>query len=152
MYIYFKNSNTLSLNTPKIDCGKVECIKLPLLHDLHSFVWGVLGGGVREYRLIIDKVVVSYARVVKKIFFFPFMESNGLHIGPCYTIKERRGEGFYPYLLNYIVKNNYGEDFYMIVDEKNFSSLKGVLKAGFIPFAKGHKTILNRYVIDEYVI
>lgn len=60
---------------------------------------------------------------------FSFYErERGIHIGPCETIESERGKGFYPYRV-----------FYMIVDEKNISSIKGVEKVGFIPFGKGLK-------------
>lgn len=104
-----------------------------------------------EYQIVKNGNKICSARVVRKIWFFPFMQSNGLHIGPCFTVESERGKGLYPYLLSHIVNDNEGKEFYMIVNENNKSSIKGVLKAGFIPFAKGHKIFFNRYVIDQVI-
>lgn len=95
--------------------------------------------------------VVSYARVIGKIKKFPFMEKDGIHIGPCFTMKSERGRGFYPYLINRIMGDNQDKTDFMIVNQNNESSIRGIQKAGFLPFAKGHSTFFRRYVIDEYI-
>jgi len=94
--------------------------------------------------------VVSFARVIGKIYKFPFMKKKSLHIGPCMTIPEYRGRGFYPMLLRKIQKD-FDTDLYMIVHESNLSSIRGVEKARFSLFGKGHSTLLKRYEIDEFV-
>lgn len=38
-----------------------------------------------------------------------------------------------------------GRGFYMIVDEKNFSSQRGIIKAGFIELGVVYKNILGIY-------
>ncbi len=80
------------------------------------------------------------------------MKKNGIHIGPCRTTKHERGRGFYPFLLRQIMRDNQNKVGYMIVHQNNESSIRGVMKAGFIPFAKGHSNSFKRYVIDEYII
>lgn len=151
MYIYFKYNPHEKKNVPITIFGEVKCVELSLFHDLHAFVWMLLGGKVKEYQIVQDDEVVSMARVVNKIFFFPFMGRGGIHIGPCYTKEKMRGKGLYPYLLNYIIEESKMTDFYMIVSENNIPSIKGVTKVGFVPFAKGHKTFLKRFVIDEFL-
>ena len=65
------------------------------------------------------------------------------------TIKEERGKGFYPLLLQYIIEEHPERDYYMIIDENNVSSQKGVAKVNFQRFAVGHKDRWGRYVIDQ---
>jgi len=54
-------------------------------------------------------------------------------IGPCFTYPKFRGKGVYPQMLKYISSNVGAENsiFYMIVDETNLPSIKGIEKAGF---------------------
>lgn len=62
------------------------------------------------------------------------MKKNDLEIGPCYTYPEFRGKGIYPKVLTKICQKRGGDSisFYMIVDENNLSSIKGIEKAGFV--------------------
>lgn len=147
MFLYFRYNSLNKIVIPDSIDGRIECKKVGMFHDIHSFLWNILGGRLKEYRIIKNKKIVCYARVVNKIFFFPFMGSSGLHIGPCATAESERGKGLYPYLLQHIIQENKGKDFYMIVNESNVSSIKGVVKAGFTPYAKGYKTFFNRYII-----
>ena len=65
---------------------------------------------------------------------FPFMNEVDYEIGPCLTYPDYRGQGIYPRVLRSIC-NKVGENnsvFYMIVDEFNKSSIRGIEKAGFI--------------------
>lgn len=130
----------------------VNKVKPSWFASLHSFIWSIetlICGDYVEYQLWRDDKLVSKAEVVSWIPQFPFMPKNGLHVGPCFTIKDERGRGYYPYLLNRIVLDNPSKECYMIVSPKNIPSTKGVLKAGFRPFAKGCKTRLGRYIIND---
>lgn len=151
MYLYFKYKENSIFNIPSSIVGDILCVRLNFFHDFHAFLWNVMGGRLIEYQIVKNGNKICSARVVRKIWFFPFMQSNGLHIGPCFTVESERGKGLYPYLLSHIVNDNEGKEFFMIVNKNNTSSIKGVLKAGFIPFAKGHKNIFNRYVIDQVI-
>lgn len=74
------------------------------------------------------------------------MPWSGIHIGPCRTVPEERGKGYYPYLLERIVGKNPQKEYYMIIDEKNLSSIREVEKVGFKRFAIGKKRF-GLYVI-----
>lgn len=93
--------------------------------------------------------VVTTAEVCRKFWKFPFMTAKSFHIGPCMTKPSCRGRGYYPYLLQQIIKDYPRNDFFMIVDEKNEASIRGVTKAGLQPFAKGIKNKFGQYVITE---
>ena len=71
--------------------------------------------------------------VVPKCWKFPFMKKHDFEIGPCLTYSDFRGRGLYPQMLKYIVSSVGTEKsvFYMIVDENNAASIKGIEKAGF---------------------
>ena len=109
----------LIFNVPSSIDGDIECVRLKFFHGFHAFLWNVMGGGLIEYQIVKNGNKICSARVVRKIWFFPFMQSNGLHIGPCFTVESERGKGLYPYLLSHIVNDNEGKEFYMIVNENN---------------------------------
>ena len=132
----------------------IKKMKPKFFDSLHSFLWSVetlIGGTYLEYQLWRGDKLVCKAEVVSWIPQFPFMPKNGLHVGPCFTMKEERGRGYYPYLLSEIVADNATKDCYMIVSPKNVSSTRGVEKAGFKPFATGFRTRFGRYVINKQI-
>ena len=78
-----------------------------------------------------DLVHTSY--VVPRCFKFPFLNKNDYEIGPCFTYPEYRGKGVYTNVLRSICQSVGNQDtvFYMIVDESNIASIKGIEKAEF---------------------
>lgn len=151
MYLFF-NLGGVSVDNQRIDLNGfcVRRIGLPVFSSLHALLWSLFSGKVWCYKLI-DKnnVVVTTAQVCHKFYKFPFMTKGSLHIGPCITHPDYRGRGYYPFLLSQIIKDNRGCELFMIVNEKNKSGIRGVVKAGFIPFAKGIKDRFGRFVITE---
>lgn len=77
--------------------------------------------------------IIHTSYVVPKCSKFPFLGINDYEIGPCYTNPQSRGKGIYPLMIRYICNSIGNEDsiFYMIVDETNSSSIRGIEKAGF---------------------
>ncbi len=68
------------------------------------------------------------------------------------TIPEMRGKGYYPMLLNEIMKDlGTGQEYYMIVHRDNQSSLRGVAKVGFTPIAEGKKNAFGQYIITKEI-
>lgn len=63
---------------------------------------------------------------------FPFMEKGDIHIGPCYTAPDYRGRGIYRKVLRAIHGDHcsHCKRAYMIVDEENLPSIKGIEAAG----------------------
>lgn len=78
-----------------------------------------------------DLIHTSY--VIPKCCKFPFLGEEDYEIGPCYTYPEYRGKGIYPAVLQEICSHvgSQSTTFYMIVNEDNLSSIKGIEKAGF---------------------
>ena len=152
--VYFRHSenpNGSLLKYPE-ESLHIKTVAPRLFNSLHTFLWSVetlLGGKYVEYQLWRGDKIVSKAEVVSWIPQFPFMPKKGLHVGPCVTMKDERGRGYYPYLLSKIVEDNSSWECYMIVSPKNIPSTRGVEKVGFRPFATGYRTLLGRYVIHK---
>lgn len=84
-----------------------------------------------EYDYIVNKTIVSKAVLISKVPLYKFLPSKGIHLCYCETIPEARGKGYYPQLLSFIQNDFRSDDLYMVVDEKNISSIRGIEKAGF---------------------
>jgi GNAT superfamily N-acetyltransferase len=163
LYVFDKNckaNNDIKLiNFPyKIEEFKPSLFKLKLtkynnLKDIlvHIIFFIVTSG---KYRIIYVKdndKIIHYSYIIPKNFRFQFMTSeNDLHIGPSFTDESYRGQGIYTYILTYIIERfSYnGRRFYMIAHENNFSSQRGIIKAGFREVGKVYKNILRIYKKD----
>lgn len=78
--------------------------------------------------------IIHTSLVTGKSFKFPFMSEYDWHIGPCITKQEYRGQGIYPYVLCNILQEHasiFGGTNYMIIENDNTPSSRGVIKAGF---------------------
>lgn len=105
-----------------------------------------MGGIFAEYLILKNGTVVSTAQVCPKLPIFPFIAKGGWHIGPCQTVKEERGKGYYPLLLQHIINDHPEREYYMIVDNNNIPSQRGIAKLNFEKFAEGYKDKFGRYV------
>ena len=115
-------------------------------YQLMTFIYRGFKRVFKEYDVVIDNTIVSKAVLISKVPVYKFLPKNGIHICYCETVPEARGKGYYPLLLKYIQNDMLNQDFYMIVDEDNISSIKGIEKAGFIRYANGQKTLDGRFV------
>ena len=102
----------------------------------------------KEFQLVKNNKIVAVAEVVSWIPILPFMPKDALYIGACVTAKEERGNGYYPYLLCQIQDNFPDKELYIVVDDNNKASMRGVEKAGFRCVYTGRKTRFGRYVVD----
>lgn len=148
-YIYYKYKGSIS----EISCDENLHTKIiyPFTENLHALIWRIvsflLGGSYCKWQLIRGSKILSEAEVVSWLPVFKFMPRKGIHIGPCHTVADERGKGYYPYLLRQIVKSNTDKDYYMIVEQSNTASIRGVLKAGFVEIGGGIKTRSGQYVM-----
>ena len=72
------------------------------------------------------------------IFLLRSINKKGPVIGNCFTNKEYRGQSIYPYVVNTITNDalNSGiKEVFIVVNQNNISSIKGIEKASFIKFA-----------------
>lgn len=84
-----------------------------------------------EYDYIVNQVIVSKAVLISKAPLYKFLPAKGVHLCYCETIQEARGKGYYPQLLSYIQNDFRSDELYMVVDENNNASIRGVERAGF---------------------
>ena len=96
--------------------------------------------------------IIHYSYIIPACSKFPFLRKGiyrDIEIGPCYTRKESRGNGIYPFVLSAIIKeelNNSGFA-YMIVENWNHASQKGISKVGFKKVGEIRKDRFKRYAI-----
>ena len=117
---------------------------------IESIMWNVFCfGKIKLYRMYDNDFLVHSSLVARGRFKFPFLKKNDIEIGPCWTQSGYRGRDIYPYVLGLIIQNeiNNGGDAYMIVNDDNYSSIKGITKAGFIKTEfKLKRDLLKRYI------
>ena len=112
---------------------------------------------IGKYRIVYVKNskgdIIHYSHLLPKIIKFPFMNKNDLEIGPCWTKEEYRGQGIYPYVLSYIIREyrQRNKRVFMMTDESNIASQSGILKAGFRFYGSGYRSkILGIYKIENF--
>ena len=105
------------------------------------------------YYLSEDGKVVHTTYAIGKCVKFPYMEEGSIRLGPCKTEEAFRGRGIYPKILTHILKSKEfdGTTITMVVKEDNFSSIRGVEKAGFVPCGKVRKCKKTKkfYLVDD---
>lgn len=134
--------------------AKYPCTKLNLIWQILSILCFRERSCQYQLRDSNDNILCK-CQVTRPIFFFKFIPNKrkSYHIGPCVTPAEHRGNGYYPYLLSYILnKDNERKtyDYYMIINEKNIKSIRGVEKAGFTIWGVGRKRH-GRYVLTSEI-
>lgn len=100
---------------------------------VRSLFWILTFGKAKLYCLRDHGELVHTSYVIPKCYKFPFLDKADYEIGPCMTYPLFRGKGYYPMMLRYICSTVGVQytTFYMIVDEGNSASIKGIEKAGF---------------------
>lgn len=107
---------------------------------------------VAVYYVELDGKTAHTSYVIPKCVKFPFMKKNDYEIGPCFTASEFRGKGIYPDVIGHICSHlsDASGTFYMIVDDDNQPSIRGIEKAGFVRVGTVEKTkLLKRFVMKE---
>ncbi len=95
--------------------------------------------------------IMHTSQVLPKFYKFGYMQKGDYVIGPCVTRHEFRGKGIYPCVLKHILNQLKPSTVYMVVDETNPSSIKGIEKAGFIRYGivKKTKFLKKYYLVKE---
>lgn len=127
--------NTDYTRTEEMGVGPVMFLYLSIM----TFLCRGLKRILREYRIVKNNTIVCKLVVNSWCPIYRFMPKHALHVGFARTIPEERGNGLYPLLLEYVKSDLDGFDLYMIVDETNSSSIRGIEKAGFDMIASGEK-------------
>jgi hypothetical protein len=114
---------TVSRVTPKVASLK------------ESLLWNIAClGRIKAYCLFEGDVLVHRSYVIRGKAKFPFLNKNDIEIGPCWTRDSYRGRGYYPYVISRILSSELigGDTAYMIVNDQNESSKRGISKVGFV--------------------
>ncbi len=170
MYLYFRHTHYV----PTECTLQVTKVRPTIQHSgdwkgkLHILLWHLFAilsrGEYWRYELRKDNRMVSCAEVCTPNPQLPFIgrerererereNRRAYHIGPCMTIPEARGNGYYPMLLNEIMKDlGTDKSYYMIVHSDNYASLRGIAKVGFTLIGKGKKNALGQYIITNEII
>ena len=140
--------------TPVMTFDRTEEMGIgPLMHiylEVLTFLKKGFSRVYREMQIVKNGTSRSKAVLVSKVPIYEFMPEDGIHICFFRTNPEDRGHGYYPQLLRYILSKYPDKDFYMIVDEVNIPSIKGIEKAGFVKYAEGDK-VGKTFKISRYV-
>ncbi len=106
--------------------------------DLATFIFrsyiSILTFGKTKLFCIIDNnnQVRHSAYVIPKNIKYSFLKKGEYSIGPCNTPESYRGQGLYPYMLNYITSRDNHSSYYVFIREDNQASRRGAEKAGFV--------------------
>lgn len=124
--VFTPSLRKLAIKGENVGGGKTLLVRL--LFQILTF------GKTKIYYVQDGNQILHTSYVIPACSKFPFLKKNDLEIGPCYTYPEFRGKGIYPKVLTKICQKRGGDSisFYMIVDENNLSSIKGIEKAGFV--------------------
>ena len=120
---------------PLIKVGGMETVK-SLIFAIYSLLFRL--GSSRFHVFIEENIgIVHICFESPSDAHMPWLDKRlkGTEIGGAYTKPSARGQGIYPFIINKIVLTGSGSTpFYMIVDERNEASVRGIEKAGFQRF------------------
>lgn len=89
----------------------------------------------KKYLITYNDISVHTSFLYPNVYLLKLIKKSGPTIGDCYTRPDYRGKSIFPFVLNYITKEIFAEDkkkeVFMIVNQDNLSSIKGIEKAGF---------------------
>ena len=107
---------------------------------INDIMWFVISAGKYHIYEVTneDGRVIHRSKVIGRCLKFPFLPKGSYEIGPCLTEEDFRGMGIYPSVLTHIC-SVFQSDLYMIIREDNFSSIRGVKKAGFVKVGEGYR-------------
>ncbi len=134
-------------NNLRLSVRKISLLNMTksnhFIYDLYWFINTM--GNCWVYSVFDNSKEVHYSYATKQCYKFPFMGKHDLQIGNCFTDENYRGYGIYPYVIQKAVQqhltNNPKGDVYMLIEQSNIASQKGVEKVGFV---KSSKLIIRR--------
>lgn len=155
LYFKFSPSSSSVVNLPK---GMYLEKKYPC-KTFHDLLWQLfslfLGKQLRFTRWILKddrNRILSVDHTIGRVYQFPFLSKECIHLGPGETPVHLRGLGYHTLLLRCILAENKDRSVYTIVSPDNEKSIRVVEKIGFQRIGYGHTTkYLKRHVIDEWV-
>lgn len=125
--------------------------KISPFESIHALLWSFFKGSGAYHKVVLSKngVDLCVAEVIEKCPFLRFLPDTCVHIGPCFTPVEHRGNGYYPMLIKYIASCNKDKECYMFVHMDNMASIRGIEKAGFNKVGVCKKFLNIYYPVSE---
>ncbi|WP_460219688.1 GNAT family N-acetyltransferase [Psychroserpens sp. MEBiC05023] len=108
--------------------------------DLPDFSYDIKKSRLKNkwyYSIINNNTLVHASYLYDSVYLLRLLKRKGPVIGDCFTHKAYRGQSIYPYVINSIASENLSKglkEIFIIVNQKNISSIKGIEKAGFSKF------------------
>ena len=96
-----------------------------------------------RYFITIDSQNAHESYLFNNVFLLRTVKKKGPVIGDCKTWKQFRGQSMYPYTINKIAKDlleSHINEVFIVVNQDNSSSIKGLEKAHFKKFASINAT------------
>ena len=148
-YIYYKYDGTNSIYPIPYNYEVRISRKVCSIHELKFWFFSL--GRFMKYQIWHGDTLCATAEVCPKLFIFAFIphRKNAIHIGPCFTYPNFRRKGLFVSLLQRITNDYYGKDIYIFAHKNNIASNKGIIKAGFSPYAKGNVSRFGIYKINK---
>ncbi len=100
-------------------------------------------------------VLVHESYLFERIYLLKSIRRTGPVIGDCFTNKHYRGQSIYPFVINYIAEKMLVDgckEVFMVVNQSNISSIKGIEKAAFQKIASIKATRWLWFYLKRQVI
>lgn len=119
----------------------IQEYNIQIFQTKKSFIKNIKKIGTKSpicYSIIINKKIIHACYLFRHVFINYLLGYSGYHvIGDCFTLPEYRGRGLYPNMLQKIA-TDIDKKIVIYVASNNYSSIKGIEKAGF----KRHKEFI----------
>ncbi|MFN3755250.1 hypothetical protein [Flavobacterium sp.] len=89
----------------------------------------------KRFFVTIEGKLAHESYLFQKLFLLRVIHEKGPTIGDCKTMPEFKGKSIYPFVINFIAREeilkNHQKEVFIVVNTNNSSSIKGIEKAGF---------------------
>jgi RimJ/RimL family protein N-acetyltransferase len=155
LFFTWESQNTAAPN-PALDGDFTHCVWRPGATSIvpggvpwmpYTVWWGMHHLRIfqnRDYQVFLVRCgdrVVHRTCVFPRFFRFPFMQSDDLQIGDCWTAPDFRGQGIAPFAIRAILQSlqRPGRRFWYITDASNAQSIRAAEKAGLVRAGQGRR-------------
>ena len=116
----------------------------------------LISRGKKKYFIEDKGVLVHQSFLFNTVFLLRLIRKKGPIIGDCYTHPDYRGKSIYPSVINSIAKevlqNAKNKAVFMVVNQDNLSSIKGIEKAGFKKYSSIYTKRWLFFYFDKNIV
>jgi len=95
----------------------------------------IVSSNKQRFFIRVEHKIIHESFLFEKLLVLKLIGKTGPTIGDCRTVEAFKGKSIYPFVINYIAKEeilkNHRKEVFIIVSPTNLSSIKGIEKAGF---------------------